>query len=96
MVRYSDRKRAIQQVEEFLTKLIIDGDGESELFDEYMEIWHMLQSCRYYNERNHIPKNHSIVRGIYNYPDRQFRDIVRMNKSSYTCKFDQGSSCFCK
>jgi hypothetical protein len=88
MVRNSERAGAIKDFDNLLMMLLSSGENDTEEFENLMEIRALMEYTRYFNERNLIPKNRSIVISILDYPDRQFRDIVRMDKLSFKVVVD--------
>ena len=56
---------------------------ESDEFNEIMDIYHQLESTRYFNERTTVPKDDWLSKILFRYSNNDFKQIARMDKSSF-------------
>jgi hypothetical protein len=83
MPRLSERQALIDDVESILKEMAINGDENTADFSEMMELRASLEETRYLNLRRHVRKNRSMNDMLWSYSDKDFRQAVRMDKSSF-------------
>lgn len=83
MPRKSERKRLLQDLNEVLKLLIVDGRESTKEFTEIMEIAASLASTRFLNPRVPIPKSDEWKEIFFHFPEGDFRQMVRMDSISF-------------
>lgn len=83
MPRLSERQALIDDIESILKELAIHGDEKTADFSELFDLRASLDEARYLNLRKHIKKNRSMNDMLWTYSDKDFRQAVRMDKTSF-------------
>jgi hypothetical protein len=79
----SERSYLLSQFDFILRIMVMNGEEDSADFREIIDLRFGLLSTRYLNSRNLIPKNRELNRMLWYFPEREFRQIVRMDKQSF-------------
>mmetsp|Transcript_6856 Transcript_6856/g.6158 ORF Transcript_6856/g.6158 Transcript_6856/m.6158 type:complete len:404 (+) Transcript_6856:89-1300(+) len=84
MPSLSEKQKIIKEIDEILIAMILFNDDDSDDFKELMDVRMSILTTRYLNARNNIPKNDlDSVEMIWLYEDKEFKQIVRMDKQSF-------------
>jgi hypothetical protein len=79
----------IQELDFLIRVLIADGQEKTKSFKEIMNLRLEMASNRYLNASTPIPKNKAMNLMLWHYPEREFRQIVRMDKKSFVKLVEQ-------
>ncbi len=88
MPRLSERQQLMGQMDRLLKMMAIFGDDKTDDYEEILDLRAHLASCRYMNLAQHIRKNKTMNEMLWFYGDREFKQLVRMNKSSFEMLVD--------
>jgi hypothetical protein len=83
MPRVSERASFFAEFDFVLRLLIMDGKENTRAFTEVLEMKIGLLSVRNLNPIEPIPKIKALNALLWQYPDRDFRQIVRMDRQSF-------------
>ena len=83
MPNQSERASVIRQLESLFEYMIIFDEDETSDFDDLMTLLGFVESSRYINLRNYETNKRSLNDLLWEYSDKNFRQIVRMEKSSF-------------
>ena len=85
MPRVSDKAKLVSDLNRVLIQLAINEQEETSEFQELIELYAQVDGNRYFNEKSNksIPKNPWLKENLFNLPDSEFKDIVRMSKTSF-------------
>lgn len=83
MPKRSDRKEMLLELDNMLRVLAIYDDDNTEEFQEVLKMYAQLYSTRFFIEREVIPKSSSMIDIMWHYADKEFKQIARMNKSTF-------------
>jgi hypothetical protein len=83
MPKTSKRQALIKEFDRLLMFLILDDEDDSEDFEEIIELRNLVTENRYMDLRTTIPKNRSMNEMLWHFPERDFKQIVRMDKISF-------------
>ena len=79
----SERQALLKQLDTVLKYLMLDGKEESEDFKEVYELKGSISRTRYFNLRVHLEKNRTMHDMLWRVSDRDFKQWVRCEKSSF-------------
>lgn len=71
------------QLNRVLSAMAHHGEEDTKEFHQLLEIVHGLSNCRYLNSRDSVPKSDGMTSMLFHYPEREFKQIVRMDKHSF-------------
>ena len=83
MPKISERQKLIKEVDHVLKRLAIFGEDNTDDFEELLMLKWQIESCRYFNLRQHFEKNRTMNDMLWRFSETDFRQIVRMNKKSF-------------
>ena len=89
MPKKSEKNLLIRDFNKILEQMAIDGQEDSIDFENLMEDLYLIETNRYLNDKSKsIPKSDFLKDELFNMPDLEFKDIVRMNKASFTIVYE--------
>ena len=89
MPKKSEKNLLIRDFNKILEQMAIDGQEDSIDFENLMEDLYLIETNRYLNDKSKsIPKSDFLKNELFNMPDLEFKDIVRMNKASFTIVYE--------
>ena len=83
MPKESERQSLLKGFDQVLKTLYLDGKENSKDFKEIYELKAGLESTRFLSPKEIIPKNQGMNNMLWQYPAKDFRQIVRMDKRSF-------------
>lgn len=83
MPRSSMRKGLLREIKLLLELLLLDGKENTNDFAELMQLLTVIESCRFLNYRKLTPKSAAFKSLLFQYSDRQFRQLARMSKDTF-------------
>lgn len=79
----SNKSKTLNDLFHIIQMMILDDEDESQEFEELIDLFIGMLSYRYLNEREKIPKSDAMRLMLGDFPDAEFRQIVRMDKASF-------------
>ena len=83
MPKRSYREEIMNDLDNMLKFLIIYDEENTEQCQEVLDMYAQLSSTRFLSERETIPKSNSMMNLMWEYDDKEFKQIARMSKSSF-------------
>jgi hypothetical protein len=83
MPKTSERQELILQLETVLRQLAIEGEDDTEEFEELAELEAMVGGFRYLNLREYLDKNKSLCECLWEWGPRDFKQAVRTSEPSF-------------
>ena len=83
MPQKSERQVLLDQLEDLLRTLAIFGLESTQEFAEIIGLYANLNESRYLNMRSPLPRIDGLKSILFDFPDRQFQQICRMDKASF-------------
>ena len=83
MPRISTRKWLKWQIKKLLENMILFGNDKTSDFTELMDLQAAIESSRFLVSKVRIPKSRALITVLLELDNRQFRQLARMNKSSF-------------
>lgn len=83
MPKISERQVLLAELDNILKMLAIFGDENTEDADEILELKAFVYCSRFINLRQHVRKNKAMNELLWSYGEREFKQLVRMKKSSF-------------
>jgi hypothetical protein len=84
MPKRSERRYLIFQLDYIAKLLVINGKEKSSELKDVLELRAGLSASRFLNGRTTVPKSNALAQMLFLYPEDDFKQIVRMNKDSFT------------
>jgi hypothetical protein len=83
MAILSERQALLRQFDFIIRILVANGEENTSAFREIIELRMGLASTRCLNGTTPIPKNKAMNMMLWAFPERDFKQIVRMDKQSF-------------
>ena len=83
MPKRSDRREMLYELDNMVRLLAIYDEENTEQFQELLDMYAHLSSTWYFSEREVIPKSCYMMDIIWEYKDKEFKQIARMSKLSF-------------
>ena len=82
----SEKAILSKSLDKILRALYLDGKEESADFKEILDLKYGLDSCRFLSPKEIIPKNRAMNEMLWQYPHKEFRQIVSDKLGSVNIK----------
>ena len=82
MPKSSERREILLELDNMLQILAIYDEENTEQFQEVFNLYAQLSLTRFFTKREFIPKSNSMINLMWQYSDKEFKQIARMTKAS--------------